>query len=389
MKDFTKEEKRFIAGTYGREPLLLVEGLGTRVKDNEGNSYIDCFSGIAVNNVGHCHPEVVKAVREQVGKLIHTSNIYYTEPQIKLAKQLYEISGGYNSFFCNSGAEANEAAIKLVRKHTGKSDIISTINSFHGRTITTLSATGQEKYKKGFEPLCKEFKHVPYGDSQAIEKAITENTAAVLIEPIQGEGGVIVPHENYLKEVGKLCRDYDILLVLDEVQTGFGRTGEMFAWQGMGVEPDIFTVAKALGGGMPIGAMLAREEVMSSFKLGDHASTFGGNPVTCAAALAGINVLLNEDLLRHTKKVGAYFMTRLKELKEKHPVITEVRGKGLLIGVELTTECQKLVERGRKAGFLFNCIQENVLRVAPPLIITKKEIDEIVNVLDNILSDAE
>jgi acetylornithine/N-succinyldiaminopimelate aminotransferase len=386
MKDYMKEEQKFIAQTYTRQPVVMVSGKGAILTDSEGKKYIDGFSGIAVNNVGHCHPKVVEAIQKQVAKLIHTSNVYYTDPQIKLAKLLYAISGGYQSFFCNSGAEANEAAIKLVRKHTRKSDIITAANSFHGRTITTLSATGQEKYKKGFEPLCKEFKHVLYGDVEAIKEATTEKTAAVLLEPIQGEGGVVVPPEGYLKEVAKFCKKTGLLLVLDEVQTGFGRTGEMFAWQAEGVEPDIFTVAKALGGGMPIGAMLAKKEVMSAFERGDHASTFGGNPVTSAAAVASIEVICEEKLDQRAKEMGRHLIQGLEELKNRYSYIKEVRGRGLMIGVELDIPCQEVADKTRERGLLLNCVHDNTLRFTPPLIIERETINEALRILNDVFA---
>jgi acetylornithine/N-succinyldiaminopimelate aminotransferase len=248
MEDFIKKERRYIAQTYSRQPIMIVRGKGALVEDSSGRVYIDCFSGIAVNNVGHCNPRVVEVIQKQAERIIHTSNIYYTEPQLELAEILYKISGGYKSFFCNSGAEAVEVAIKLVRKYTGKSEIIAAKNSFHGRTLAALSATGQRKYKKGFAPLPRGFKHASFGSSESIKELITRRTAAVLLEPIQGEGGVVVPPDGYLKDVAALCKEKDILFVLDEIQTGFGRTGEMFAWQGVGVQPDIFTVAKGADG---------------------------------------------------------------------------------------------------------------------------------------------
>ncbi len=256
------EDEKYIAKTYKRQPIALVKGEGAAVWDSEGREYVDCFAGLAVSNVGHSHPKVVAAIKAQAEKIMHTSNVYYVLPQIELAKLLYEISGGYKSFFCNSGAEANEAAIKLVRKYTKKSEIICAENSFHGRTITTLGATGQEKYKKDFGPMPKEFKHVEYGSIRELKSSLTDDTAAVMLEPIQGEGGVVVPPGDYLKRVRRLCDENDILFVLDEVQTGFCRTGKMFAWQLFGIEPDIFTVAKAFGGGFPIGAMLAKPGIM-------------------------------------------------------------------------------------------------------------------------------
>ena len=387
--DYAKEEKRLIAGTYARQPLLILKGRGAIVEDDRGRKYIDCFSGIAVNNVGHCHPKVVEAIQRQAETLIHTSNLYYTEPQLRLAGLLHKVSGGYQSFFCNSGAEANEAAIKLVRKFTGKSEIIAAENSFHGRTLATLSATGQDKYKKAFKPLPVGFKHVPFGDAGAIKKRVSEKTAAVLLEPIQGEGGVMVPPEGYLKEVAEICGEEGILLVLDEVQTGFGRTGEMFAWQGVGVKPDIFTLAKALGGGIPIGAMLAKKEVMAAFKPGDHASTFGGNPVTTAAAAAAIEVILKEGLVKRSRDMGRYLIQGLRRLKKTYPFISEVRGRGLMIGLELNRPCQVLVDRAREKGLLLNCTHGNVLRFTPPLVIEKEQIDTILEILSTLFSEVD
>ncbi|MEE8402273.1 MAG: aspartate aminotransferase family protein, partial [Candidatus Hydrothermarchaeaceae archaeon] len=323
-------DRKFLAQTYARQPIALVEGKGAVVWDSDGKEYIDCFSGLAVLNVGHSHPKVVKAIEEQAKKIMHTSNVYSIIPQVGLAELLYEVSGGYKSFFCNSGAEANEAAIKLVRKYTKKSGIIAAENSFHGRTIATLSATGQEKYKRDFLPLCQEFSHVPFGDIDALESEISADTGAVLLEPIQGEGGVIVPPEGYLKAVRRLCDERGILLILDEVQTGFGRTGAMFAWQLFEVKPDIFTVAKAMGGGFPMGAMLARPEVMDAFAPGDHASTFGGNHLACAAGAAAVRVIVEERLPERAKELGGHMKQRLQELKDRHDVIKEIRGEGLM-----------------------------------------------------------
>lgn len=383
--DLFEKEKRYIANCYSKQPLALVKGRGAVVWDIDGREYIDCFSGLAVVSTGHCHPKVVEAIKKQASQLMHTSNIYYIPPQVELAELLFKITGGYKSFFCNSGAEANEAAIKLVRKYTEKKDIICAHNSFHGRTLATLSATGQSKYKKGFEPLLKEFKHVPFGDSGEIEKAITDDTAAVLLEPIQGEGGVIFPPENYLKEVRRICDEKEVLLILDEVQTGLGRTGELFAWMLYGVKPDVFTLAKALGGGFPIGAMLAREEVMKAFKPGDHASTFGGNHLACAAAKASLEVIISENLPRRAKELGSFFIKKLQELKEKHPIIKEVRGKGLMIGIELTEKCHKVVDKAREKGLLINCTADNVLRLLPPLVIERKQAERAIQILDEVL----
>jgi acetylornithine/N-succinyldiaminopimelate aminotransferase len=383
--DIYARDRKYLAQCYSRQPIALVKGKGALVWDLTGREYVDCFSGLAVLNLGHCHPRVVEAVRRQAAEIMHSSNLYYIIPQIELAELLYRVTGGYLSFFCNSGAEANEAAIKLARKYTGKSEIICAKNSFHGRTLATLSATGQDKYKHGFEPLLKEFKHVAFGDVAEIERAISDETAAVLLEPIQGEGGVIVPPEDYLSGVRRICDENDVLLVLDEVQTGFGRTGELFAWQLYRVEPDVFTIAKALGGGFPIGAMLAREEIMQAFKTGDHASTFGGNHLACAAAKAALEAVIEEKLPQRARELGEYVLKELEKLKERHPVIREVRGKGLMIGIELAGECAGVVERAREKGVLVNCTADRVLRLLPPLVIEKEQLDRVIEVLDEVL----
>lgn len=383
--DLMELEKKCLAQVYGRQPIALVKGKGARVWDSAGKEYIDCFSGLAVLNVGHSHPRVVGAVKEQASRIMHSSNLYYIIPQLELAELLHRVTGGYKSFFCNSGAEANEAAFKLVRKYTGKSRIIAAKNSFHGRTIATLSATGQGKYKVGFEPLCREFVHVDFGDTEDLKAALTKETAAVLLEPIQGEGGVVVPPKNYLREVRGLCDENGSLLILDEVQTGFGRTGELFAWQLNKVEPDIFTLAKAMGGGFPIGAMLARGEIMGAFRIGDHASTFGGNHLACAAAKAALEVIIEEKLPQRAKELGEYLMSRLMEQRESHKVVKEVRGQGLMIGIELDKNCSYVVEKARDKGVLLNCTHEKVVRLLPPLVVKKEQLDKVVEVLDEVL----
>lgn len=384
IQEILDKDRKFLAQTYARQPIALVEGKGAVVWDSDGKEYIDCFSGLAVLNVGHSHPKVVKAIEEQAKRIMHTSNIYSIIPQVRLAELLYEVSEGYKSFFCNSGAEANEAAIKLVRKYTKKSRIIAAENSFHGRTIATLSATGQEKYKKDFLPMCKEFDHVAFGDISALESAIRSDTAAVMLEPIQGEGGVVVPPEGYLKAVRELCDEKGILLVLDEVQTGFGRTGTMFAWQLFDVKPDIFTVAKALGGGFPMGAMLAKPEIMDTFEPGDHAATFGGNHLACAAGIAAVEAIVEEKLPERAKEIGEYLKQRLEELKGRHDVIKDVRGEGLMVGVELEN-CNDIVEKVRDKGVLLNCAQGTVLRFLPPLVIEKEQLDRAVEVLSEAI----
>lgn len=378
-------DKKYVMQTYGRQPLVLMEGEGAIVRDVEGNIYIDCLAGIAVNNVGHSHPKVVEAICDQAKKLIHTSNLYYTVPQVELAKLLADISVHDKSFFCNSGAEANEGAVKLARKFTGKGEIIAMENSFHGRTLAMITATGQHKYKKGFAPLPGGFKHVNYGDSQAVVDSITDNTAAVLVEPIQGEGGVIVPPEGYLKELREICDENDVLLIFDEVQTGFGRTGEMFASQLFNVTPDITTIAKALGGGFPIGAVLADEEVGNAFEPGDHAATFGGNPLACAAAIASINAIIDEQMLIKAKENGSYLKYKLDEQAKLYGIVEEVRGFGMMFGMELSINCTEIVNEAREQGVLINCAADTVLRFLPPLIIEKGQIDAATCVLESIL----
>nr|WP_048060548.1 acetylornithine transaminase [Methanothermus fervidus] len=377
-------ERKYIMNTYSRYPIVLSHGKGCKVWDIDGNEYIDCFAGIAVNNIGHAHPKLVLTICHQAQKLIHCSNFYYTREQVELAELLTKISSLDKVFFANSGTEANEGAIKLARKYTGKKEIIAAKNSFHGRTLGALSATGQKKYKKEFEPLTPGFKHVPFGDIDAMAEAITSDTAAVILEPIQGEGGVVVPPKDYLKQVRELTEDNDILLILDEIQTGFGRTGEMFASELFGVEADIVTLAKAMGGGFPIGAILAREDVASAFKPGDHGSTFGGNPLACAAAKTSIEIIIEENLPKRSKKLGKYFKEKLKKLE--HEIIEDVRGHGLMIGVELSKKCDSIVLDALKKGVLLNCTAENVIRLVPPLIIKKEEIDKVVEVLDDILA---
>jgi acetylornithine/N-succinyldiaminopimelate aminotransferase len=384
-KEIMDLDKKYVMPTYGRQPIALKEGKGALVKDFEGNNYIDCFAGIAVNNVGHCHPKVVEAICNQAKKLIHTSNIYYTEPHVELAKLLAEISAHDKSFFCNSGAEANEGVVKLARKFTGKGEIIVMENSFHGRTLAMVTATGQHKYKKGLEPLPPGFKHVNFGDVQAVADNINENTAAILVEPIQGEGGIIVPPEGYLKELRKICDENDVLLIFDEIQTGFGRTGEMFASQLFNVKPDITTVAKALGGGFPIGAILADEEISNAFKPGDHGTTFGGNPLACAAAIASINAIIDENMLIKAKENGEYLKYKLKEQAKLYGIIEEVRGAGLMLGMELNINCSQIVDEAREQGVLINCTADTVLRFLPPLIIEKGQIDTVTCVIETIL----
>lgn len=380
-----------IAKTYNRFPIVLTKGQGCYLWDTEGRKYIDFVSGIAVCNLGHAHPKISEALSKQADVLLHVSNLYYTEPQIELAYRLTQNSFADRVFFCNSGAEANEAAIKLARKYfkdKGEKErygIITMEKSFHGRTMATLSATGQDKIKKGFEPVLEGFDHIPFNDIDALQKSIGPSTCAVLLEPIQGEGGVRCPEPDYLKAVRRLCDETGILLIFDEIQTGMGRTGKLFAYEHFGIEPDIMTLAKALANGLPIGAMLAREDVAESLGPGAHASTFGGTPIVTAASVQVIKVLLEENIIRHGEEMGVYFKKKLSGLKAGHESIVDVRGMGLLLGMKLNIEGDAIVNSCMEKGFLINCIQGDILRFIPPLIIEKEEIDALIECLDELL----
>ena len=389
-KTLMELSQKYVANTYNRYALVLVRGKGTRLWDAEDREYLDFVSGLAVCNLGHCHPKVVKAIQEQAEKLIHVSNFYYIEPQIRLSSLLCEHSFADKVFFCNSGAEANEGAIKLARKYAkdkmegDRYEIITMERSFHGRTLATLTATGQEKFHKGYAPLVPGFKYVPFNDVDAIRKAIDSKTCAILVEPIQGEGGVNCPSEGYLKALRDLCDKNKMLLIFDEVQVGMGRTGKLFAYEHDGVEPDILTLAKSLAGGVPIGALLIKQGVDEGFKPGDHASTFGGNPLATAAGVAALTAILEEGMLENCQKVGAYFYLKLLQFKEKFPFIREVRGKGLILGMELKMEGGPIVLEMMKKGILINCTMGNVLRFLPPLIVTEKEVDQVVQALEEV-----
>ncbi len=379
--------------TYARFPVALVRGQGLRVWDADGCQYLDFLAGIAVCNLGHCHPRVVAAIRQQAGRLLHVSNLYHIEPQAKLARLLVDHTFADRVFFANSGAEANEGAIKLARKfhkdrgQPGRTQIVSAAGSFHGRTLATLTATGQDKVKAGFSPLPPGFSTVPYGDVEALEAAVGRDTAAVLLEPIQGEGGVRVPPDGYLSRAKEICHEQGALLVLDEVQTGAGRTGTFLAAEHDGVAPDICTLAKGLGGGVAIGALLATEEVAASFGPGTHASTFGGNPLATAAGLAAVETILEDGILGHCRRVGAYLAAGLTDLAAGCPRVTEVRGRGLLVGVELA-EGESAADRVRALmdrGFLVGTAGDRVLRLAPPLIVEQAEIDALLSALAEVL----
>ncbi|MEW6213745.1 MAG: acetylornithine transaminase [Nitrospirota bacterium] len=391
-KKLIDESSRYIMNTYNRFPVVLRKGRGMKAWGSDGREYLDFAGGVAVNVLGHCHPRVVVAIQKQAQRLLHVSNFYYMEPQIKLAKLLVGHSFADKVFFCNSGAEANEAAIKLARKYSkehispNRFEIITAKNSFHGRTLATLTATGQEKFQKGFEPLVPGFKHVPFNDIDAMSKAITGATCAIMLEPIQGEGGVKVPKHNYLKEVRELCNKHGILLMLDEVQTGMGRTGKFFAYEHFGIIPDIMTIAKGLGGGVPIGAMLATDKVASAFHPGNHASTFGGNPLVCAAAIATIDTLLEDGfILDQCIRMGEYLREKLEHLKKEFPsLIVDIRGLGLLLGMEMTRDCEPIVKACLERGVLLNCASGNVLRFMPPLIVQQKDIDHLIEILEEV-----
>lgn len=370
--------QKYVMNTYGRLPMVIDRGEGCYVWDLDGNRYLDLVAGIAVNSLGHCHPAVVKAIQEQSEKLMHCSNLYWIENQVVLAKLLVEKSGLGKAFFCNSGAEANEAAIKLARKW-GKGEkyhIITMQKSFHGRTMGSLAATAQEKYQKAFRPLPEGFSAVPLGDLDALEKEIRPETCAIMLEPIQGESGINVPSQAYMQGVQALCKNYGILLIADEVQTGLGRTGKCFGFQNFDIEPDIISLAKAIGNGVPMGAIVAKTEVADCFQPGDHASTFGGTPMATGAGVAACSILLDDAFLAQVQETGEYFRAQLRAIAQRHAgLIKEVRGLGLMIGCELTGSSKAAVAELLKQGVLVNSIGEHVLRFVPPLVIGKAEID--------------
>jgi acetylornithine aminotransferase len=390
--DWMARGQNVVANTYARYPVALVRGEGCRVWDADGKEYLDFVAGIAVNNLGHCHPKVVAALRQQAGTLLHCSNLYHIAPQIELAEWLCAHSFADKVFFGNSGAEANEAAIKLARKvaqdRHGKErfEIVTALMSFHGRTLGTIAATGQEKVKVGFDPLMPGFRYAPYGDLAAMEAAITPATCAIMLEPLQGEGGVVEPPAGYLQAVRQLCDRNGLLLIFDEIQTGCGRTGTLFAYQHEGVIPDIMTLAKALAGGPPIGAMLAKGAVMDHFGPGNHASTFGGNPLLTATALAAMRTLVEDGILENAVAMGAYFRGELAKIAAEMPCATGVRGRGLLLGLQLDRDGVPLVKAAMEQGLLINCTVGTVLRFLPPLTVTREEIDRALAILRPLLA---
>ena len=383
---------RYIMTTYKRFPIVLTRGLGVHVWDNDGRSYLDLVGGIAVCALGHSHPRVVEALKRQVEVLTHVSNLYHIENQILLARLLVENSCLDKVFFCNSGAEANEAAIKLARRYAsekmaGKYELITMHDSFHGRTLATVTATGQERFHAGFAPLPEGFRYVPYNDLAAIEAAVSDRTCGVMVEPIQGEGGVVIPAPGYLSGIRKICDERNLLMIVDEVQTGIGRTGTLFACEQEEVVPDMITLAKALGNGFPIGALLAAKEVAAAFIPASHGSTFGGNPLATAAGIATLETILDEGILDNCSRVGAYFLDRLEELKGKNPRVSVVRGRGLILAIELTVPGADFVLECIKRGLLINCTGGNVLRFVPPLILTTKDVDTAIGILSEVLEE--
>ena len=386
-----EQDKKYFLPVFNRYQLVLSHGEGPYVFDTEGKKYIDFLAGIAVNVLGHAHPALVKAVSEQAGKLIHCSNLYYTEVQVQLIEKLALLTGMDKAFIGNSGAEANEGAMKLARKFgklqsADKYEIVTAEHSFHGRTLATLTATGQPKYQEGYEPLPGGFRYVPFNDKAALKAVVSAKTCAVLIEPIQGEGGVHTPIDGYLQYARELCDEFGALLIFDEIQSGMGRTGSFLACQKYGVKPDILTLAKGLAGGVPIGAFLATDKVSAAFLPGDHGSTFGGNPLACAAALAVLDAIQTEGLLQNATAMGAYLMQKLQVLKQKYPaLIKEVRGEGLLVGAELTRPGREVVDLCMVQGTIINCTAGTVLRFVPPLNINTGHVDEVVSILDGVL----
>ncbi|MDD5063806.1 MAG: aspartate aminotransferase family protein [Phycisphaerae bacterium] len=381
---------KYVIGNYSRLRRVIVRGEGCYFFDADGNKILDMFPGWAVSGIGHCHPKVVEAIRKQAGELLHMDNTFYTEQQGQLAQMLSERAFGGKSFFCNSGAEANEAALKLARLYAGggKYKFITAEGSFHGRTFATVTATAQPKYHEGFLPLLPGFAYVPFNDIKALESVFSDEVAAVMVEPIQGEGGINVATKEYLQAIRQLCDEKGAVMILDEVQTGMGRTGKWFAYQHFDVEPDIMTLAKALGGGVAIGAMMAKEELAAKLVPGKHASTFGGNCLACAAGIAVIEAIEEDNLLENAANMGRYAQEKLNELKQKHFIIDHVRGIGLMIGIQLKGPGKEIVEKCLEKGLRINCTHESVLRMMPAMIVTKEEIDQTVDIIDGVLSES-
>ncbi|QOX80121.1 acetylornithine transaminase [Trichlorobacter lovleyi] len=395
-QQWVERSDKVIMKTYGRYPIVPVRGEGCRLWDADGKEYLDFLAGVAVNNLGHCHPKVVKALQDQAATLIHCSNYYQIPQQIELAELLCSHSFADKAFFCNSGAEANEAAIKLARKYSREKHnnperygIITAADSFHGRTMATVSATGQEKVQRFFDPLLHGFAHVAFNDLSALSAAITPQTCAIMLEPIQGEGGINIPSMEYMQGVRELCDRHQLLLILDEVQVGMGRTGKLFAHEHFGITPDIMTLAKALAGGAPIGTMLARDEVAASFVPGTHGSTFGGNPLVTAAAVATVRAILEEGLLNRAEEMGEYLHGELERLGTRYSFVKEVRGIGLMIGMSLSIPGGDIVKKGHEKGVLLNVTHDTVLRFVPPLTVSKQEVNRMIEILESIFKEIE
>jgi acetylornithine/N-succinyldiaminopimelate aminotransferase len=392
-QNLMQQAQSHICQTYNRYNLAIARGSGCYLWDQEGCQYLDFVAGIAVCNLGHCPMEIAQVMYEQAQQLVHVSNLYYTEPQVRLAEALTSSCFADKVFFGNSGAEANEAAIKLARKYSrmgygpGRYGIITMKNSFHGRTLATLSATGQQKIQEGFEPLVDGFRYVEFDSLDAVSEAIDKTVCAVLVEPIQGEGGVRVPHRNYLEGLRELCTRHDLLLIYDEIQVGMGRTGKLFSHQHEGVSPDIMTLAKALANGMPVGAMLTTDKVAEAFSPGSHASTFGGTPLVTAVGLEVFRQISSAFFLEEVQKVGKYFQQRLTALMEKYAFIREVRGRGLILGIELDFPGGEVVAQCQERGVLINCTAEKVLRFLPPLIVTSTEVDRLIDTLEDVFRE--
>ncbi|HNX91082.1 MAG TPA: acetylornithine transaminase [Candidatus Omnitrophota bacterium] len=391
LNDVKKMYDKCIAPSYARKDLCITKGKGAVVKDIDGKKYLDFFPGWAVSGIGHTHPTVVKMVNAQMKKILHVSNNFYNELQPLLAEKIIENSFSGTIFFGNSGAEANEAAIKIARKYgsaSGRYEIITMEKSFHGRTLATLTATGQDKVKTGFSPLPEGFKYVPFNDINALKAAISDKTIAIMLEPVQGEGGINVADKAYIEEISRVCKERDMLLIFDEVQTGMGRTGKMFAFQNYGITPDVITLAKTLGGGFPIGAMVSGERLRGIFSAGSHGSTFGGSPVVCAAALGVFEVIEKEKLLKSAVKMGAYLVKKLSDIKKKLPIVKEIKGIGLMIGVELAMDDAAVVaDKCMAEGLLINCTQHNIIRLLPPLNIKKAEVDAAMKIFAKVLEE--
>ncbi len=388
-REIMEIEDKFMANVYAKRPLVITKGKGALVWDINGKEYIDCAGSYGTCIVGHCHPKVVEAIKKQAEKLISCHSSIYNDIRAKLLQKIVQIAPkGLNKvFLSNSGAEAVECAIKLARKFTGKPEIIAMMGAFHGKTLGALSATWDKKYRDPFKPLVPEFKHAPPDSLEKIKEAITEKTAAVLVEPIRGEGGVRVPPEGFLKGLRKLCDEKKVLLIFDEVQTGFGRTGQVFAFEHWRVIPDVLCLAKSVAGGLPMGITIAKEEVMASFKVGEHTSTFSGNPLICAAACAAIEALIEEKLIERAATLGKYFKEQLENLKAHHGIIREVRGLGLMLGVELRFDVLNVLLKSMESGVIILDAGKNVLRFLPPLVIEKEQIDKVISILDMVLEE--